>query len=300
MTAEGLETAGIDEKDRDGKVLGFYYMKSEAERHNDRFYALVSVFSHPYSYGAFYPSFVNLSWQEFQACETLKGISETTFEMMQAFCQHPGIEALQDDESFLQKEEPHAHTGYYNSTQKEDFVNNIADWEEWHRKWNVCHQELIDWNGVSNDWLPRLDLVHCILRRELRSVLGEERADLIGDSDVVTEFYDKIMKHKGCNIAAYASTIGREVCLSNYYIAEKELSRMEHHAANSLREIYSIVNRHRRRQFISIDFLHGMFEFHDEHGTHLGEFHFDGSFNSKAEVDHSLRCLEQWHRQTGR
>lgn len=300
VTAEGLETAGIAEKDRDEMVLGFYDMKSEAERHDDRFYALEAVYSHPYSYGAFYLGFVNMSWQEFQACETLKGISQTTFEMMQAFCQHPDIKTLHDEDAFWQKEAPHAHTGYYNPTHEEDFVNNLANWEEWHRKWNASHQDLIDWNGVNNDWLPRLDLVHCILRRELRLVLGKERADMIGDSDVVTEFYDKVMKHKGDNIEAYASTIGGEVCLSNYYIAEPELSKMEHQAVNSLREIYSIINRHGRRQFISIDFLHGMFEFHDERGTHLGEFHFDGSFNSGAEVDHSLRCLEQWHRQTGK
>ena len=32
-------------------------------------------------------------------------------------------------------------------------------------------------------------------------------------------------------------------------------------------------------QFISIDFGHGMFEFHDENGEHQGEFRFDGSQN---------------------
>ena len=300
MTAEGLETAGIAEKDRDRKVLGFYDMKLEAERHHDRFYALEAVYNYPYSYGVFYPSFVNMSWQEFQECETLKGISQTTFELMQAFCQHPDIGTLPDKDAFQRKEEPHAYTGYYNPTGDVTFVNNLTDWENWHRMWYSTHQELIDWDSAGNDWLPRLDLVKGIFRRELMLVLGRERADVIEEDLVATEFYDKIMKHQGDRIEAYAAAIGREVCLSNYYILEPELSAMEQRRAGKLREIYSIINCQGRRQFISIDFRHGMFEFHNERGDHLGEFHFDGSFNTGIEADHALKCMDQWHRQTGR
>ena len=44
----------------------------------------------------------------------------------------------------------------------------------------------------------------------------------------------------------------------------------------------------------------GMFEFHDENGEHQGEFRFDGSQNYGIETDHGLKCMELWHKQTGR
>ena len=301
VTTDGLETACIAEVDRDRKVRDFYDMKSEAERHHDQFYALEAVFSHPFSYGSFYPGFVNMSWSEFKACETLKGISETTFEMMQSFCQQPVINSLSDEGAFLLKEKPQSHTGYSNPSLQADFVNSLADWEEWHRNWYAGHQELIDWEEGRSNWLPRIDLVHSILRRELRQALGQAAADLIRNSDVVNAFYEKVMKHVGPGIEAYASKIGGEVCRCNYYVAERELSRMEQQASGySLREIYSIINRDGQQQFISIDFKHGMFEFHDQSGIHLGEFRFDGSFNSQAEADHSLRCIQEWHKRTGK
>lgn len=296
VTAEGLETAKIPEVDRDRIILGFYSMKLMAERHHDRFYAFEVVYSHQYSYGVFYPGFVNMSWKDFQACETLKGISQTTFEMMQSFCQQPNMDILTDEAEFLERAEPHAYSGYFNLIDKVDFVNDIISWEEWHRRWYAGHQEKIDWNGVDNDWLPRPDMVDRIMRRELALVLGNAKVDLISDDNVVTEFYNIVMRHQGDNIEAFASKIGAEVCVCNYYVSEPELSTMEQKYARSLREIYSIINRNGQRQFISIDFKHGMFEFHNEKGEHLGEYRFDGSFNAEAEIDHSLKCLDQWHR----
>lgn len=300
VMAECLETAEISEQDRDRIVLGFYDMKSAAERQHDRFYALEVVYSHHYSYGFFYPGFVNMSWKEFQACDTLKGISETTFEMMQSFCQHPDIKTVSDKAEFLEQVEPHAYSGYFNPMDEIDFVNNMISWEKWHRRWYADHQEKINWNEVDNDWLPRLDLVNEIMRRELIIVLGRKKADLIPDDRIVTEFYAKVMRRQGDNIEAFASRIGNEVCLSNYYLPEQVLSTMEQQYVGSFRKIYSIINRHGQRQFISIDFRHGMFEFHNERGEHLGEYHFDGSFNAEADLGHSLKCLDQWRRKTGK
>lgn len=300
LTAEELETTHIPEKERDAAVFGYYEMKSKAERYNDRFYALAAVYSHPFSYGAFYPDFVNMSWDEFKACESLHGISQTTFQMMQSFFKCPNMTTLEGWDNFLEKEDPRARTGYCNPSGTPEFVNNLASWEEWHRKWFVEHQEQIDWNGVENEWLPRPDLVRGILRRELIVHLGDEKADSIDDAHVVSSFYESVMKHKGPEIAAYASRIGGEVCSCNYYVREPELSRMEQLEVNSLREIYSILNRIGERQFISIDFKHGMFELLNEKGDHRGEARFDGTPNAEIETDHSLKCLDQWRKQTGR
>jgi len=79
-----------------------------------------------------------------------------------------------------------------------------------------------------------------------------------------------------------------------------ELSNLERQYAKSLREIYSIMNKDSKLQFISIDFAHGMFEFHDENGEHQGEYRFDGSYNSPKQPDHSFKCMKQWHKQTGK
>lgn len=300
VTAETLETAHIPEKERNKAVLGFYDMKSEAERHHDCFYALEAVYSHPFTYGTFYPGFMNMSWKDFQECKTLKGISQTTFEMMQSFCKNPVIVTLGTEAEFKKKEEPQAHTGYCNPTGVTDFVNDMASWEEWHRKWNVVHQDQIDWRGVNDQWLPRPDLIHGILRRELIANLDKGEAERIKDADVVNVFYDRVMKHKGDETEAYASRIGGEICKCNYYSYEAELSTLEQKYAKSLREIYSIINQDGKIQFVSIDFLHGMFEFHSENGEHQGEFRFDGSYNKCREVSHNFKCMDLWHKQTGK
>lgn len=62
LMVDELETAHIPEDERDKTVSLYYKMKSEAEKHNDRFYALEAIYSHSFSYGNFYPGFVNMSW----------------------------------------------------------------------------------------------------------------------------------------------------------------------------------------------------------------------------------------------
>ena len=125
--------------------------------------------------------------------------------------------------------------------------------------------------------------------------------DRIPDTSIVVEFHNHVMRLKGPEMAAYAERIGTEVCESNYYRHEAELSDLERRrAGDSYRKIFSIQNGFGKFQFLSIDFVHGMFEALDEHGDHQGELHFDGSFNSGAMIDHSFKCMGEWHRMTGR
>lgn len=305
ITDEGIETVNIPEVEREKAIIEFYDMKQEAERCNDRFYALASVYSHTYSYGVFYPSFLNMSWQEFQNCDSLKGVGQRAFQLMQCFCQRPNISTLHDERDFLNKEKPRTGTGYYNSKQVIDFVGNIEEWENWHKEWFIKHPESIDWSHSSNDLFPRPDLIIKILRRELlKNFLNENNSkkahdvSQIMDVNVANEFHEHVMKHKGDKLEAYASIIGCEICQCNFYKFEKDLSDLEQQYAKSLRNIYSII-KNGKMQFISIDFKHGMFEFHDENGAHQGEFRFDGSFNSASEQSHSLKCVKQWRRQYG-
>lgn len=307
VTAAGFETETIPENIRDVAVRKFYLMKLEAERHHDSFYALSEVYCHQYTYGAFYPHFVNMSWTDFQACNSLKGISQLTFEMMQGFCQMPNMKTLEDETVFQEMVQPHAHTGYSNPQAFSDYIGDLSDWEEWHRKWYMDNPSMIDWSMAKNNLFPRPDIITKILIRELLKKYLEDHTveeamhivDQIPENEVAHEFHDKVMRHKGGAMEAYSSEIGSKICICNYYKYESELSSLEQQsAAGSFRKIFSIVNPDGCQRFISIDFRHGMFEFHDEHGNHLGEYRFDGSYNSEAEEDHSLRCLDQWLRQT--
>lgn len=308
LTEEGLEISHIPEMEREKVVLEFYKMKTKAERHHDRFFALKSVYSHFFSYGPFYPNFYNMTWTEFQSYQSLKGISQRVFDLMQGFCQNPNVCLVDDEEDFVEKDAPRAHSGYSNLFGYPVFVGDSTTWEMWHREWYTKHPMDIDWNNVANDWFPRQDLILAILKRELLTRFKEDGHELecaremlenIEEKDVVHEFHKQVMARQGNNLEAYASKIGGEICRHNYYTYEKELSDLERQYAKSLREIYSIVNRDGNLQFISIDFGHGMFEFHDENGKHQGEFRFNGTPNKDASEDHDLKCMAQWRKKRG-
>ena len=309
VTAEGMEIAHVVHAQRDRVVCDFFSMKAEAERYGDHFYALNALFSQQFSYGDFYTGFLYRPWDDFHADKVLSGISQNTHQLIQSFSQNIMMKPLDREEEFVKTDEPRAHTGYFNAQGYCDFVGCQPEWEEWHRCWYAAHPSDIDWGRVDNEWLPRQDLILRVLKRELLRKFAEdglkpEDAKLklagIADKDVANLFHEQVMRHKGSQLEAYASKVGGEICRCNYYTYEAELSDLERQYAKSLREIYSIVNRSGKRQFISIDFGHGMFEFHNENGEHQGEFRFDGSYNSPAEIDHGIKCMEQWHKQTGK
>lgn len=309
VTAEGMELAGIPAESRDQAVGDFHRMKTEAERRHDRFFALQELFSHQFSYGDFFTGFLYRPWADFHADQVLASISQKTHQLIQTFSQCTMLLPLDSEADFRQKEQPHAHTGYSNPQGHADYVGRLPAWEEWHREWYSAHPQEIDWSDATNDWLPRQDLILEILRRELRIKFVEEglkpekaqqTVDAIADGNIVHEFHDKVMGHKGLAIEGYASQIGGEICRCNYYTYEAELSDLERQYAKSMREIYSIVNKEGKDQFISIDFGHGMFEFHDENGEHLGEFRFNGTSNSGVEAGHRLKRLEQWRKMMGK
>lgn len=305
MTIGGLEIAHIPLAARERAIIDFYDMKQTAERNNDHFYALSTIYSYSFSYGSFYPNFFNMSWPEFHACQNMKGVSQRAFQLMQNFCQNPDVETLETVEDFKTKIEPHALTGYRNVQGNCEFVANTQDWERWHRNWYIVHPQDIVWENEQNQLFPKVKVIITILRRELMKKFENEgtlekaqkRVSQIEDSDVANAFHGLVMKHKGDELEGYASQIGREICNCNYYKYEDQLSDMERQYAKSLREIYSIINKDGKMQFISIDFKHGMFEFHNEDGEHQGEYRFDGTLNSGKDLSHNLKSIEKWYRQ---
>lgn len=309
VTAERMELSYVPDVNRDKAVGDFHRMKTEAERRHDRFYALPEIFSHQFSYGDFYSGLLYRAWPEFHADQVLASISQKTHQLIQSFSQCIKLPTIGSEADFQQKEQPHAYAGYCNPKGCGDFVGDIPTWEVWHRNWYTAHPQEIDWSTATNDWFPRQDLILDILKRELQvkfeqeGLMSEEakrKVNVISDGNVIHEFHEKVMKHKGDALEGYASQIGGEICRCNYYTYEAELSDMERQYAKSMREIYSVVNKDGKEQFISIDFGHGMFEFHDENGDHIGEYRFDGSLNSGAEVDHGLKSLAQWRKKMRR
>lgn len=308
LTAEGMEIAHVAASGQDEAVNAFFVMKAEAERRHDRFYSLPDLYTHQFSYGDFYTGFMYRAWPDFHADAILSHITQATHQLIQSFSQCPKLGSVTSEADFATKEYPHAHSGFCNVQGFSDFVQSEDDWEEWHRCWYAGHQTEVDWSETGNDWLPRQDLILDILRREIKRKYladydneeAERLFNQITDADMVHVFHREVMGHKGDGKEGYASAIGGEICRCNYYIYEAELSDMERQYAKSMREIYSIINKEGKLQFISIDFGHGMFEFHDENGEHQGEFRFDGSPNSGIETDHRLKSIEQWRKQTGR
>jgi hypothetical protein len=308
VTAEAMEISGIAADSQNKAVGDFFTMKTEAERKHDRFYALPDLYTHQFSYGDFYAGFLYRSWPDFHANGALANIKQNTFQLIQSFSQCPMLENVASEDDFEQKELPHAHSGICNPQAFTDYVGDWDAWEEWHKQWYTTHPEDIDWSDAANGWLPRQDLIMAILKRELlvkfMEAYTEEKAKemvaAIPDVNVVHEFHSRVMGHQGSKLAGYASAIGGEICRCNYYSYEAELSDLERQYAKSMREIYSILNKDGRRQFISIDFGHGMYEFHDENGEHQGEYRFDGSYNANKESSHNFKCMDQWHKQTGR
>lgn len=308
VTVDGMEVANIEESQRDKAIRDFYEMKFHAERCHDCFYALSDLFSHTFSFGNFYTGFLFKSWPAFHADRTLSCISQNTYQLILSFSQCLKLPSLESEEAFQEKEKPLAHSGYSNPQNYHDFVSCKKDWEEWHKRWYTAHPQDIDWSSASNSLFPRQDLIRDILRREILLKFCEScsrdeallKLNEIKDDEVANVFHEQVMKHQGDRIEGYAFGIGEEICLSNYYSYEPELSDMERQFAKSMRAVYSLINKNGVIQFVSIDFKHGMFEFHDENGTHIGEFRFDGTYNSTPEKDHSLKCIDEWRRKLGK
>ena len=181
--------------------------------------------------------------------------------------------------------EPRAAAGFKQPTLPLDYIYDCVSWQKWHHNWLTWHQDEIDWSDAVNQLFPRPTIIESIIKEELM------KHEITPNNDFTNQFHEKVMKHKGTELVAYAEEIGTKICIENYYIYEQELSKKEQSASGKHRRIFSIINKDKKKQYISIDFAHGMFEFLDEHGQHKGEFRFDGSYNSVPESNHSLKTL---------
>lgn len=291
---EGLETQAIPQSERDQTVRDFLDMKSVAERDGDQVYADNDIYSHDYSYGNIFTDLIYISWPALLQKETLKGISQNTHQLITRISQHPGFLPCSDPKNFLSSHNHATQAGFKIPMPPHPYIYDDSTRLQWHEKWYSEHPEKIIWPGQGNIF-PCPDKIIQILKRELSK---HNIAIPQTDDDIVSSFHEEVMKHKGPDIHAYAGEIGAEICFCNYYKEEIVLSRLEERRNGSFRKIFSILSKQGKRQFLSIDFKHGMFEFLDHTGTHIGEYKYDGSHHKDAQPeDHSLLCMKEWVQQ---
>lgn len=322
ITQEGVETNSIEVDSRDKSFFNFYTMLEKALKFGDCCFMTEAIYKHSYSYGDYYPAFVNLNWEDFQKIESLKGISFNTYNYITNNFLYIYPKTLTAEKDFEKLNKPRGKGGFKYSNCPEDFLCCISRWNKWHCEHLTTHPEEIKWNKNAL-FIPNVNAVYQILKEETLLYIEREyggsieKADnrkqkierildkLLADKEdyhinedkmkplkpnaIVLFFHRIVMPSKGRNeMTAYCKKIGKKVCEQNYYQYEGELSTNEQKACGSLREIYSIV-KNGEKQYISLDFHKGMFEFHDKKGIHLGEYLFDGTFNKKAEKSHDFK-----------
>lgn len=325
ITQEGIETSTIDEDKRDESLFNFYVMLGEALKEGDSCFMTEATYGHKYSYGDYYPAFVHLKWEEFQQINSLRGVSQSTYDYVTNSFLNSNIypKIITAEKEFEQQNMPRGEGGFEHSDSSEDFLCNISNWEKWHQDYLTTHPQEIQWNSKSL-FISNIEAVYKILKEEILNYIEREYIKRINQTDnkeqemekiwnelfadkkyyknedisqsvkenaVALFFHQVVMTSKDHKeMTAYCKEIGKKVCQQNYYQYEGELSTNEQKACGSLREIYSIV-KNGEKQYISLDFHKGMFEFHDKKGIHLGEYLFDGTFNKKAEESHNLITL---------
>ena len=314
ITQEGIETSTIDEDKRDKSLFNFYTMLEKAVKLGDCCFMTEATYGHKYSYGDYYPAFTIFSWDEFQQIESLKGISQITYNYITNNFHVIYPKKITNQEEFERENMPKGEGGFEHSDSSKDFLCNISNWKKWHQDYLTTHPEEIQWQ--SNSHLSNIEAVYDILEEEVLIYIKgkyKERINKANDTEqeikkiwnelfadkkyhkkqnsIALFFHQVVMPSKGRNeMTAYCKEIGGRMCQANYYHYEANFSSKEQKNCKSLRDIYSIV-KNGEKQYISLDFHKGMFEFHDEKGIHLGEYLFDGTFNKKVEKSHNLRTL---------
>ena len=165
------------------------------------------------------------------------------------------------------------------------YTYDYQSYNNWQSDWYRMNPSEITWSADS-PFLPNMEYVEKVLEDELvkagiyKYTVGDAQNSRVHKLAIF--FHDKVMRTKGPQMKSYTQEIGSKICLGNAYTHEKQLSERESKAWGKDRSIYSI-EKNGVKQYISLDFAHGMFEFHDHKGKHQGEFHFDGSPNKLAD-----------------
>ncbi len=286
IDGKGIDVSKIDVGQRNQVLSDFFEMNCCAESNGDDFFRI-----NEQEWDVFYNTLYTEPYWE--------GVSANLVNGLQNDFRQPKLLVAKAD--FCQKPDPKTNGGLkYQGHPATNYIFDIKTWRKWHYDWLYCHPEYIVW-GKNVLW-PRLDLVICMLKEELKK---HNISIPKNDIDVGNAFHEEIMKHYNNNrIRSRAQEIVEQLCKTNYYHREKELERLEKTKGNKCAEVIFSIKKYGestgngKYQFISIDKQHGMLELCDDNGKHLGEYRFNGTPNGRntQETDHSLMCVNEWKR----
>ncbi|OGU80685.1 MAG: hypothetical protein A2W11_01230 [Ignavibacteria bacterium RBG_16_35_7] len=291
---DSFELEDVPEPQRDSVLKLFFNAINCIKNYPDILYATQELHTRNFSFGNIYELLYG-SWSKIKSIPTLRGISSTTlnyyhhimFATPNLFNEIASKEVF--DEQFAS--EHHGYSGIDYLTHPSPYVKCEISWNEWKCSWLQNHQHEVSWVNVNDEFLPNKKFSDEIIWKEVE--VHSKHLDLNKYSGNRTSaFYEEIMKKKGPATAAYSRQVGSRIAKTNYYKLEKELSNKERKiSGNSLRTIFSLIGSNGKIKYISIDHKHGMFEYHNHKGDHLGEFRFDGTPNSGVDPSHSLKTL---------
>ena len=250
--------------------------------------------SHQYSYGSPEVLFY-LSWKDALASMEFKGISQSVFEMIApSLMQYPGIGREITNQAWETTAEYKSDFGLdIFRPVPERYASRRNDWHKNRAVYYMTEQPGFKWPGNADSYLPNKPYSDSILETEVeRHKKMDDYSKHLAKLDkepLFVQFHQGVMAHKGAGLPAYIDEVGSKICEANFYRLEVELSKEERRLSHAPRKIYSMLNRDGKRQYISLDFAHGMFEYLDSHGNHVGEYRLTGDFNSPAQPDHSFK-----------
>lgn len=256
-------------------------------------HATTELSNSTYRWGGFYQDLVFSPWPIIKKNPIWEWLPQPLHQSLSNFFyQNPSGESFFKDLNHFFEHFANQHAGTLGCECKEikDLdVFDIPTYESWKRMFYAANPEKYKWKEEDNDYLPYREFSDQILFGEIEK---HDKLDKLNyDNRIGQTFHDEVMRHKGPELRAYAVKIGTQIAEANFYKYEEKLSEDEEKAAGAPRKIFSFLNRERKKIFISIDHAHGMFEYHDHKGKHIGEYKFDSSFNTGADRTHDLKTL---------
>lgn len=283
-----LDVGLVDAQYRDRQLSGLVDIMLRASEENQVVLG-DGMASCQYSFGAL-EKLLYSDWNDFENNPALKGIGFNTYlRLIDCFTINPCPNEINNQayKAYLNRKGYIGLAKFGIPAILLPYTYDYQSYNNWQSDWYRMNPSEIIWSADS-PFLPNLEYVETVLGEELVSAGKYEYT--VGDAQdsrvhkLAIAFHDKVMRMKGGQINPYTLEIGGKICLGNAYTFEKQLSKNESKACGGdPRSIYSI-EKEGVKQYISLDFAHGMFEFHNVKGTHLGEFHFDGSPNKPADL----------------
>lgn len=325
-TIKGLDFAAVPSAKLNDELEELFNLLDEFSAHGLKPRCESGLGAYQYSFG-YLTSFIYSSFYEVKA--TGLQIDQMLHQRLQpSLMISPGIFPEIPDSDWNALGGFHNDIGLRSNGTGMNYSHDVPTWHSNREAYFRLNQTEIDWSDrtapiplkyPNPEFLPNPERTRQILLEEIdheatlqaeesvrrkgcpeaeRAVrINEEKRQLLAQWEKIfpdpgLRFHEQVMRSKGPAIHGYAKEIGKRICETNFYVYEPDLTNAECRASgDSMRQIFSLTGHMGDKQYISIDFKHGMFEFHDHQGTHLGERRFDGSYNKKADPTHNLRTL---------